>query len=137
VARLTRIAAPAVASGSSLLEYRAMKAALASMLVVLALMATACGGDGNGDDNGSATGTQTDSPGAQVFAEADCGNCHTLEAAGSTGTIGPNLDEARPSADEVETQVREGGGGMPSFEDRLDDQEIEDVAEFVATSAGG
>ncbi len=34
------------------------------------------------------------SSGAQVFASADCGSCHTLAAAGSTGTTGPNLDES-------------------------------------------
>lgn len=34
------------------------------------------------------------SSGAQVFASAGCGSCHTLSAAGSTGTTGPNLDES-------------------------------------------
>ena|SRR6478609_8689376 len=31
--------------------------------------------------------------GAQLFASAGCGSCHTLAAAGTTGTTGPNLDE--------------------------------------------
>lgn len=31
--------------------------------------------------------------GAQLFAGAGCGSCHTLAAAGTTGTTGPNLDE--------------------------------------------
>jgi mono/diheme cytochrome c family protein len=34
------------------------------------------------------------SSGAQVFASAGCGSCHTMTAAGSTGTTGPNLDES-------------------------------------------
>ena len=38
------------------------------------------------------------SNGAQVFASAGCGGCHTLEAAGSSGTVGPNLDESQPDA---------------------------------------
>ena len=32
-------------------------------------------------------------PGAQVFANNGCGGCHTLAAAKSGGTVGPNLDE--------------------------------------------
>jgi mono/diheme cytochrome c family protein len=32
--------------------------------------------------------------GKQVFAGAGCGSCHTLKAAGSTGTVGPDLDKA-------------------------------------------
>jgi mono/diheme cytochrome c family protein len=119
-----------------LVEYRQMKLALLPILVLLALAAAGCGGGGNGGENGSPDGT-ADSPGAQVFASAGCGSCHTLEAAGSTGKTGPNLDDARPSAAEVERQVREGGGGMPSFEEELSDQEIADVAEFVSSSAGG
>jgi cytochrome c oxidase subunit II len=31
--------------------------------------------------------------GKQVFAASGCGNCHTLSAAGSSGTVGPNLDK--------------------------------------------
>ena len=113
-----------------------MRGVLAAILTLVVLTAAGCGGGDDGD-NGVATGTQADSAGAQVFAKADCGNCHTLQAAGSTGTIGPNLDEAQLSAAEVEKQVREGGGAMPSFEDDLSDQEIADVAEFVSSSAGG
>ena len=33
------------------------------------------------------------SSGAQLFASAGCGSCHTLAAAGSTGTTGPDLNE--------------------------------------------
>ena len=54
-------------------------------------------------------------PGAQVFADAGCGSCHTLQAAGSTGTLGPNLDQLKPTRDVVAAQVKSGGGGMPSF----------------------
>jgi cytochrome c oxidase subunit 2 len=35
----------------------------------------------------------TSSSGAQLFVSAGCGGCHTLAAAGSTGTTGPNLNE--------------------------------------------
>jgi mono/diheme cytochrome c family protein len=107
---------------------------LVATLVALALAVAGCGGDDGG--NGSAGGTSPAEPGAKVFADAGCGDCHALDAAGSTGKTGPDLDEAQPTAAEVEKQVREGGGGMPSFEDDLSDQQIMDVAEFVASSAG-
>ena len=75
--------------------------------------------------------------GAKVFASADCGSCHTLAAANSSGQVGPNLDAAKPGYDTVVVMVTNGGGGMPSFGGQLSKQQIRDVAAFVATSAGG
>ena len=75
--------------------------------------------------------------GEAVFESAGCGACHTLSAAGSTGTVGPNLDDAKPSYELVVTRVTLGQGGMPAFQDQLEPQQIADVAEFVSSSAGG
>jgi mono/diheme cytochrome c family protein len=50
--------------------------------------------------------------------------------------VGPNLDDLMPSKEQVEEQVRSGGGGMPSFAEQLSDQQIEAVAEYVSSSAG-
>jgi mono/diheme cytochrome c family protein len=72
--------------------------------------------------------------GMEVFASAGCGSCHTLEAAGSTGTIGPNLDEAMPDHDLIVERVTNGAGPMPSFKDSLSEQQIQDVAAFVFES---
>ena len=69
-----------------------------------------------------------------MFASAGCGGCHTFAAAGSTGSVGPDLDEASPSFDAVVEQVRNGGGAMPAFGDELSEQEIQDVAAFVTGS---
>jgi mono/diheme cytochrome c family protein len=77
------------------------------------------GGEGNAEN------------GKSVYAEAGCGGCHTFEPAGSTGTVGPNLDDADVSFDAVVAQVTNGGGGMPAFGDRLSEAEIRDVAAFV------
>lgn len=74
--------------------------------------------------------------GAKVFASAGCGSCHTLAAAKSSGQVGPNLDDAKPSYDLVVAKVTDGGGGMPSFGGQLSEQQIRDVAAFVATSTG-
>jgi mono/diheme cytochrome c family protein len=74
--------------------------------------------------------------GAKVFASAGCGSCHTLAAAKASGQVGPNLDAAKPGYDVVVGMVTSGGGGMPAFGTQLSEQQIRDVAAFVATSAG-
>jgi mono/diheme cytochrome c family protein len=115
---------------------------LALVLVAagLVLGATGCGGDDNEGASDTTTSATTTSPssggdaaaGKEVFASAGCGGCHTFSAAGSTGSVGPNLDDASPSFDHVVTQVTEGGGAMPSFEDELTEKQIQDVAAFVS-----
>jgi mono/diheme cytochrome c family protein len=74
--------------------------------------------------------------GAAVFKSAGCGSCHTLQAAGADGQIGPNLDTVRPDFQTVRAKVEAGGGGMPSFGGRLTANQIRDVAAFVAKNAG-
>ena len=74
--------------------------------------------------------------GKAVFASAGCASCHTLADAGTTGTIGPNLDAASPSADLVVERVTNGQGVMPSFKDTLSEQQIQDVAAYVSSVAG-
>jgi len=75
--------------------------------------------------------------GKEVFASAGCGSCHTLSAAGSTGTIGPNLDDAKPSHDLVVDRVTNGASPMPSFKDSLSEEQIQDVAAYVVASTSG
>jgi mono/diheme cytochrome c family protein len=74
--------------------------------------------------------------GKEVFASQGCAACHTLADANATGTVSPNLDEAKPSYELVVTRVTLGQGGMPKFGDKLEAQQIADVAEFVSSSAG-
>jgi cytochrome c6 len=75
--------------------------------------------------------------GQGVFASAGCGNCHTLKAANSTGTIGPNLDSLKPDYRAVTAQVTNGGATMPSFKKTLSAQQIADVSAYVVASTGG
>jgi mono/diheme cytochrome c family protein len=77
-----------------------------------------------------------DTDGKSIFASAGCSGCHTLAAAGSSGTVGPNLDEAKPSLDLAIDRVTNGQGGMPSFKGQLSEAQIEAVAKFVADNAG-
>jgi mono/diheme cytochrome c family protein len=75
--------------------------------------------------------------GKTVFASAGCSACHTLKAANATGTVGPNLDNAKPAEALVVDRVTNGKGVMPSFKGKLSPQQIADVAAFVSQSAGG
>jgi mono/diheme cytochrome c family protein len=92
---------------------------------------------GNPDIPPSGGGEITATEGAAIFTQAGCGSCHTLAAAGSTGTIGPNLDDAKPPKDLAVERVTNGAGAMPSFADRLSEEQINAVADFVSQSAGG
>ena len=69
--------------------------------------------------------------------EQGCVSCHTLKAANATGTVGPNLDEAKPAYDLIIERVTNGMGPMPSFSGQLSEQQIQDVAAFVFDSTHG
>ena len=114
---------------------------LAVLAAALAIAVAGCGGGGDSTTTEASTTTATTgatsgdaAAGKEVFASAGCGGCHTLSAAGSSGSVGPNLDDASPSYDHVVTQVTNGGGAMPSFKNDLTEQQIQDVAAFVSGS---
>lgn len=92
---------------------------------------SASGGSPYGASGGSPYGV-TAVNGKQVFISS-CGSCHTLAAAGTTGQIGPNLDQVPLTTSQVASRVRQGGGSMPSFAGRLSDAEIKAVAAFVVS----
>jgi cbb3-type cytochrome c oxidase subunit III len=73
--------------------------------------------------------------GQQIFKQK-CASCHTLQAAGATGTIGPNLDQLKPPLSVVQNQVIRGGGVMPAFQGVLTDAQIKAVAKYVSDNAG-
>ncbi len=77
--------------------------------------------------------------GKAVFASAGCGGCHTLQAAGSNGNVGPNLDQAQPTEELVKARVWFGKGVMPGFgkQGQLTPQQVADVAAYVHQSTGG
>src|SRR6188472_1130393 len=75
--------------------------------------------------------------GKAIFTGASgCTGCHTLADAGSSGMVGPNLDDAMPSFDLAYDRVTNGQGGMPSFQTSLTDQQRADVAAYVSSVAG-
>ncbi len=73
--------------------------------------------------------------GAAVFQSAGCGGCHTLKAANSTGTAGPNLDFVAPDQQTVITNVTFGNAmGMPAFSPAYSATQIANVAAYVYAS---
>ena len=75
--------------------------------------------------------------GKTLFASAGCGGCHTLKAAGTSGTVGPNLDQLAPELTKIQTQVINGGGPMPPYKGQLSNQQIADVSQYVYESTHG
>ena len=129
-----------------------------SVLIALALLVLTFGvaGCGGGEEAGSTSETvegtlpeetTEESPGADlegdaaagegIYAENGCGGCHALEAAGSSGNIGPNLDESQPDLELVIDRVTNGAGAMPAFGEQLEPQQIADVSAYVVESTSG
>lgn len=87
------------------------------------------------------------SAGAQLFTSAGCGACHTLAAAGTTGTTGPDLEESLAPDDNTagieemianpNEEVIEGypPNVMPqNYEQTFSKAEIQQLAEFLVAS---
>ncbi len=126
--------------------------ATAAAAVAAVLLLASCGDDdGSGDTVAQETATQgtpqapdTEQPlstaeehGRELFIE-NCGSCHTLDAAGTQGQIGPNLGDIPLDTEEVLTAIEIGGrgsGNMPKG--LLSGKNADDVAAFVAKSGPG
>ena len=125
--------------------------AVASYVASVAGLPVRAGGGsesgGTGTTGGTETGGGTTTSGSEeggetangeaVFAEAGCGGCHALKAAGTSGAVGPNLDESKPDEELVIDRVTNGQGAMPAFEDSLSEEQIQAVADYVVASTGG
>jgi mono/diheme cytochrome c family protein len=106
----------------AVMKRRSMPLAAAAILLAAVLLVS-CSSDKGTDGDPVA--------GKRLFAENGCNGCHTFKAAGSTGTQGPDLDEAKPSKAKVVRQLEHPGGLMPSFADKLSESEKRDLAAFV------
>jgi mono/diheme cytochrome c family protein len=81
-----------------------------------------------------AGGGQQATDGESIFSQ-NCASCHTLQAAGASGTIGPNLDESSVTLRAAIMQIAEGGNGMPAFAGNLTTEQIETVARYIVENA--
>jgi cytochrome c553 len=146
-------------AGDTLLTAASFPQSADQKATIIAYRLGATGGEGTGTDTGETTGADTGettgtdtgadttatepgssdttaaADGASVFT-GTCGACHTLAAAGTSGSVGPNLDQIDLDQQAIADKVRNGGGGMPAFEGRLSDAEIEAVAQYVAENRG-
>jgi cytochrome c6 len=107
--------------------------AAAALVVVMLLAGPAVVASDKSAKSGASAGygSSTSADGAQLFKD-NCGTCHKLSAAGTSGQVGPNLDNVSLSVPEIEAKVRTGGGAMPSFSGKLSDKEIKAVATYVS-----
>lgn len=88
--------------------------------------------------------------GKEVFdsAEPACGSCHTLEAAGASQTLGPNLDEGladkdadfiRESIVNPDAEIAEGfsAGLMPkNYGEVMSDAQLDSLVEYLLEAVG-
>jgi predicted metalloprotease len=120
-----------------------MRAGVRRVLVVawLGLGLAGCGGGGDSGDK-SATEAQRPSAGSgnaqakSLFRER-CGGCHTLTAAGTTGTRGVNFDFRKVGRDDALFAIRNGGfGGQVMPKDIVTGADAEDVARYLAQTSG-
>ncbi len=99
-----------------------------ALLILAALVVSACA-----SQEKAASGDPVH--GKRLFAASGCAGCHTFKAADSTGTVGPDLDNAAASPGRVLLQLRKPGGVMPSFAQKLSEDEKADIAAFVGAGA--
>jgi mono/diheme cytochrome c family protein len=133
---------------------RAERSPATPILISAVLAAGALAGCGDGD-SGETTEQPTATSGAPLepsveqplspaehhgrwlFVE-NCGSCHTLDAAGTTGQIGPNLGDIPLTEADVRRAIRIGGRGSGNMPRNLvSGQDAADVAAFVAASGPG
>lgn len=75
-------------------------------------------------------------PGLEDF-KTTCGGCHTLAAAGTSGTTGPNLDTVKPTDPVVLKAIKDGGlTGTTMPANLLKGKQAQEVAKFVSEYAG-
>jgi cytochrome c oxidase subunit 2 len=117
----------------------ALTAAVGAAVLAFAVVALAVGiRDGAvGIRDGARTEHES---GRAVFARMGCGSCHTLAAAGSAGSIGPNLDERLGRHTRASLIARitsppsdaEGFSAMPTdFGTRMNPRELDSLVRFL------
>jgi mono/diheme cytochrome c family protein len=104
-------------------------------VLAAALLAAGCGGGGSDDGGGGGGGGGgAQATTGEALFKGNCGSCHTLAAAGTNGSFGPNLDELKPDEQTVLTTIKNGPGPMPA--NVVKGADAQKVAAYVADNAG-
>jgi mono/diheme cytochrome c family protein len=94
------------------------------------------GSEQAGGGGGGAGGEAASAEGKQVFTQS-CGTCHTLSDAGTSGNVGPNLDDLKPDEQRVANAIEKGGAGTGAMPANIvTGPEAEAVAAYVSSVAG-
>jgi mono/diheme cytochrome c family protein len=101
------------------------------------------GGPAPGSSPAPATTPATSGPsggagaaaGRALFVSAGCGSCHTLADAGTSGRIGPDLEQAHPDYQLALRRITDGGDGMPSFDRTLTQAQIRTLGHYLVDTA--
>ena len=125
--------------------------ARAVLIALAVLLVAGCGGEKTVEPTGPVVGTlpkagkANPAAGKKVFADSGCGGCHTLQAAGATGQIGPDLDKVLTGKDAafIKTSITDpnaqiASGYQPnimpaSYGSQLTSQQISDLVAFLQT----
>jgi len=123
-----------------------------ALLITLAVLLVAgCGGEKTVEPTGPVVGTlpkagkANPAAGKKVFADSGCGGCHTFQAAGASGKIGPDLDTVLKGKDAafIKTSITDPNAEIaPGFQanvmpggygSQLTSQQINDLVAFLQT----
>lgn len=117
---------------------------LAWLVALIALLAAVTAAGASSAPSTTIVGNAT--AGKPLFV-TNCGTCHTLKAAGSAGTIGPNLNTVTLTETTIIDAIDNGGASvmsaaevskyqtqMPGYKGTLSASQIDDIAAFVYTS---
>ena len=63
-----------------------------------------------------------------------CAICHTLDAAGAAGAVGPSMNELQPDAASVMNALKNGIGQMPAYAS-LTPEQMKILSEYVAKAS--
>jgi cbb3-type cytochrome c oxidase subunit III len=88
-----------------------------------------------GKDTGALAAAGGGTDGKSMF-KTNCGSCHTLSDAGTSGKVGPNLDTIGDDMARIVQQINNGGGGMPAFKGTLTPAQITMIAKYVSSQDG-
>ena len=106
--------------------------------VLIAIAAAALAGCGS--EKRAEPADVKDEPGLRVFQAQGCGSCHRLSSAGSSSSIGPNLDNAlrnrdRDSITQAIVNPPKDSVMPADFGERMDDQELDQLVDFLVKSS--